>query len=99
MPRKTLPTIGDRSTGPTARPLTPFGKWLADQLNERQWSQWDLHNAIGKDDRGANVSNWLYRPRKPSFESCVLIALALDVPLWDVMDAAGHDTTDARRCR
>lgn len=74
-----------------------FGEWLRTHLEHRHWSQRELVRR-GNLSSGT-VSNWVLEKRLPDPISCEAIALALDIPLVEVLNAAGYpvDENDARR--
>lgn len=65
-----------------------FGRWLAKQLDRRDWKQADLVER-GRFSRTA-VSNWINGHRLPDPKSCDLIADVLNVDRDLVLALAGH---------
>lgn len=85
MRRRTVPDHSQIS----GRPLTPFGRFLADELNERHWSKVEFCERAGVSTD--TIGSWLYHEnRTPKPDKCALIAQGLGVPLWRVLEAAGH---------
>jgi transcriptional regulator with XRE-family HTH domain len=75
-----------------------FGEWLRGELTARGWTQTAFASRLpvsrGVESKQSHVSKWLRDERRPSPHSCVLIAKALDLPLYDVLMKAGHHELD-----
>lgn len=74
-------------------PENIFRTWLLGELRLRKWTQSDLAERLGV-NRSA-VAKWLAVEgsssyRKPSYESCRVLATVLGVPLEIVLEAAQH---------
>lgn len=80
-------SVPDRSQV-NGTPLTAFGVWLAEHLNQRGWNQAQFAETIGV--LSGTVATWLYRETPPRIEACAQIATGLGVPLWRVLEAAGR---------
>lgn len=70
-----------------------FRSWLLSELRLRKWTQSDLAQRLGV-NRSA-VAKWLAVEgttsyRKPSYESCRMLAAVLGVPVEVVLEAAQH---------
>lgn len=65
-----------------------FGRWLANQMDRREWTQADLARRLSA-STGA-VSMWLRGERVPSPASCDRIADVFGLPVDDVLTLAGH---------
>jgi transcriptional regulator with XRE-family HTH domain len=74
----------------------PWSLWVADQMRRCGYeTQADVVRATGIDR--SVISVWLaggYYKRGPSVENCRLAARAFNVPLLNVLIAAGHITRD-----
>jgi len=71
------------------KPLTAFGHFLADALNDRHWSKVQFAERSGVSVN--SIASWLYHDnRTPKPDKCALIAVGLGVPLWRVLESAGH---------
>jgi transcriptional regulator with XRE-family HTH domain len=73
-------------------------QWLQWQLDRREWSQADftreLSRAAGRQISTGLVSNWLTGARRPSPESCELIAEVFHTDVDEVLTRAGHRPRD-----
>ena len=81
--RRTLPIVSQVS----GAPVSPFGVWLLDRLARRGWNQQQFCAESGIAD--STLANWLYHGNLPRPKTCGLIADALHIPVWRVLEAAG----------
>lgn len=66
----------------------PFGMWLQDQLDARDWKQVDLVRASGGRLKIPTVSTWIRGTAKPDeIENVVALAHALSLSVEAVVDA------------
>lgn len=65
-----------------------FSHWLHGQLLRRQWTAADLSRRLNMPS--GTVSRWLSGERRPSPQSCDLLADAFQVNTDDVLALAGH---------
>jgi transcriptional regulator with XRE-family HTH domain len=75
---------------PVANPT--FGEWLRTKLDHRHWSQAELVRRANISS--GTVSNWILEKRVPDPISCESIALAMDLPLAEVLNAAGYPVSE-----
>lgn len=64
-----------------------FSNWMRDQLAYREWTQSDFARRSGLSHNV--ISQWATGKRKPTPESCQIIADNFYLPLDDVLRAAG----------
>lgn len=67
---------------------TEFGRWLAERLRGREWTNSDLARRMGTSP--SVVSRWVRGERVPDPESCDKIADVLGVDVDLVLTLAGH---------
>jgi transcriptional regulator with XRE-family HTH domain len=70
-----------------------FDEWLRNAMQASGVSRADLIRQMskpGQSDQRQNVSLWLKGTRAPRYDKCQRLAKILNVPLDDVLAAAGH---------
>lgn len=67
---------------------TPFGEWLLQQLERRDWTQADFARLSHLSN--TNISRWINNERVPSSQSCLRIAKVFDMNEDLVLSLAGH---------
>ncbi len=72
----------------TAWDPQPFETWVRQRIRQREWSQADLARKL--DVPNSTVARWLNGKRRPTPESCDLIADVLGADLDQVLALAGH---------
>jgi len=88
----------DWSTLTYDRGMNDFGLWLANEIDKRDWKQADMAREL-KVNTGV-ISSWVNGQRRPSYESCLIIARALAIDPDTVVTKAGRETTaPPRRAR
>lgn len=65
-----------------------FGEWLEQELQRKGWLAVDLSRASGV--YPSTISKWRNGTQLPRVKQAQLIADALEIPLDDVLRAAGH---------
>jgi transcriptional regulator with XRE-family HTH domain len=85
-PEPTSPK-GDATDQRSQRRASRFPAWFRRQLESREWSQAEFARRAGV-SRNV-VSQWANGARRPNTESAARIALALFIPLDEVLGAAG----------
>lgn len=68
--------------------MTEFSTWIAHKMHSRRLAQSDLARAIG--GRASTVNGWFTRDAIPGASTCVELARFFQVPLLDVLAAAGY---------
>jgi transcriptional regulator with XRE-family HTH domain len=83
--------------GDTLMANPTFGEWLRTKLEHRHWSQAELVRRANVSS--GTVSNWILEKRLPDPISCETIANAFDIPIAEVLNAAGYplDAADTRQ--
>lgn len=69
--------------------MTNFASWLQSMIDAKGWDQHDAALACGV--RESAVHNWLHKGYIPQTKSIIKIAIALDVPVDEVMRQAQID--------
>jgi transcriptional regulator with XRE-family HTH domain len=65
-----------------------FETWVRQRLRQREWTQADLARKLGVPN--STVARWLNGKRRPTSESCDLIADVLGADLDQVLALTGH---------
>lgn len=74
-------------------PPSPWGRWLKEQLDLRNWTQADLVRA--SDVPQSAVSQWLIREdQKPSIENGRKVAEVFGVSLLEILAISGYITSE-----
>lgn len=73
---------------PMGMNTVPFGIWLVNQIERRDWNLSDLARKIGVVPN--TVSRWVGGVRNPSYQKCLDIAKALEIDPVDVLIRAGY---------
>lgn len=71
-----------------------FGRWVEEQYIRRGWSQRAFTERMGLS--AGTVSKWINKNTVPERDTCYAVADALELPVDEVLERAGHVVDEPR---